>query len=165
MLITETKTVQREIHVAPCLECGNTDIMLSDCNYSSFNKGGGKCKKCGHEVSASVGTFPTMDELAAIWNASNDIPTLIRAEEAKIAEAEARIAALKVKRGQELTPLDDDEKEECLMTAEDFIRDEKAGCFTCDDGNGVWATATHKSDIDTGLPRPDWATHVVWYNR
>ena len=97
MLITETTTVQREIHVAPCLECGHTDILLSDCNYSSFNQGGGECKKCGHKTYAGVGCNPTMDQMAAIWNAGNDIPTLIRAEEAKIAESNATIQALRAK--------------------------------------------------------------------
>ncbi len=165
MKITEMKAVQREIHVTPCLACGSTNILLSDCNYSSFNRGGGECQSCGHQAFAMVGSNPTMDTLAGIWNASNDIFFLIREEENKIAEAEKRIAFLKAKRGPELTPLDEDEADECLMTAETFIQEEKDGCLTCDDGSGVWATATHKSDISTGLPRPEWATHVVWYNR
>lgn len=97
MLITETTTVKREIHVAPCLECGHADILLSDCNYSSFNQGGGECKRCGHKNYAGVGCNPTMDQLAAIWNAGNDIPTLIRAEEAKIAEATGKIQTLRAK--------------------------------------------------------------------
>lgn len=98
MRITENKTVQREIHVAPCLECGHTEIRLTDSGYSSFNQGGGDCPKCGHVTHAGVGCLPTMDELAAIWNAGNDIPTLIKAEEAKIAQAQARIDELKAKR-------------------------------------------------------------------
>lgn len=97
MLITETKTVKREIHVAPCLECGSADILLSDCGYSSFNVGGGKCKSCGHEVTKTVGTFPTMEGLASIWNTANDITTLIRLEEDKIAKATESITALKAK--------------------------------------------------------------------
>lgn len=91
-----------------------------------------------------------------------NIPDLIRAEEDKIADAQKRITALKAKRGPEFTPLDDDEKAKCLMTAEVFFGDEDTDC---DDGNGVWATATHKSDIDVSITRPDWATHVVWHNR
>ena len=97
MLITESQTVQREIHVAPCLECGNTEIRLTDSGYSSFNQGGGECLKCGHATHAGVGCLPSMDDLAAIWNAGNDIPTLIKAEEAKIAQAQARIDELKAK--------------------------------------------------------------------
>lgn len=97
MLITEITTVQRDIHVAPCLECGHADILLSDCNYSSFNQGGGECKKCGHKTYTGVGCNPTIDQLAAIWNTGNDIPTLIRAEEAKIAASNANIQALRAK--------------------------------------------------------------------
>lgn len=95
MLVTET--VQREVHVEPCLECGGTDILISDQNYSSFNRGGGKCKTCGHEVSEGVGCLPTPKELVAIWNAANDIPALIRAEGHHIQAAQARIAELSAK--------------------------------------------------------------------
>lgn len=166
MLITETTTTQREIHVAPCLECGHADILLSDCNYSSFNQGGGECKKCGHKTYAGVGCNPTMDQLATIWNASNDIPTLIRAEEAKITEAEQRIAALEAKQGPALTLLTAIERQgHGFMTAEEFVEAENDGFLTGDDGNGVWATETHKSDISTRADRPDWATHVLWFNR
>ena len=97
MLIKEHKTVEREIYVAPCLECGSHNINLSDSNYSSFNSGGGRCTSCGHEVLGGVGCMPSFDALAAIWNAANDIPTLISAEEKKIADAAERIAALKAK--------------------------------------------------------------------
>lgn len=103
MLVSETKTVTREIHVAPCLECGSTDITLSDCNYSSFNQGGGKCKHCGQESKSSVSIDPSIDTLAHIWNARNDIPTLIQAEQKKIEMAGEQIALLTAKaaeRGQ-----------------------------------------------------------------
>src|SRR3546814_19744141 len=51
MQIKETVVVERELHVAPCFECGNEDINLSDSNYSSFNVGGrseerGEGKEC-----------------------------------------------------------------------------------------------------------------------
>lgn len=166
MLVTETITVQHEIHVAPCLKCGHTDILLSDSNYSSFNVGGGECKKCRHTSTASVGCSPTMKELAAIWNAGNDIPALIKAEEAKIAAATKRINELKVKAGPSihLKPFSGSD-EQCLMTAAQYEEDEGSGMLGSDDGNGYWATATQRSDISTSKPRPDWATHVVWFNR
>ena len=97
MLVKETKTVEREIHVAPCLECGGVEIDLGDSGYSSFNVGGGKCKKCGHETTGGVGCLPKIDELAAIWNAGNDIPYLIDVEKAKIAKANECIAKLTAK--------------------------------------------------------------------
>ena len=166
MLITETKTVQRELHVAPCLACGHTDIALSDNNYSAFNSGGGTCRRCGHEVTRSVGCLPSLDELAAIWNAGNDIPTLIRAEEAIIAAARTRIADLKKKLGPALSPLTlEDLDDPGFMTAEAFLQDEEAGFLTGNDGSGFWATATHRSDLSTYAPRPEWATHVLWFNR
>lgn len=33
------------------------------------------------------------------------------------------------------------------------------------DGSGYWATATEMSDLDVFSPRPDWATHVMWFNK
>lgn len=166
MLVTETITVKREIHVAPCLECGHTDILLSDSGYSSFNVGGGECKRCHHKTTASVGCDPKMTELAAIWNAGNDIPTLIKVEEAKITQAQKRIAELKVKAGPSihLKPFSGSD-ERCLMTAAEFEEGEESGGLTSEDGSGYWATATQRSDISTSQPRPDWATHVVWFNR
>lgn len=165
MLIKETVTRERELHVAPCLQCGNTDIRLRDSNYSSFNQGGGECSKCGHSVFAGVSCSPTMDDLAGIWNSANDIALLIEAQERIVAKANDRIKELKIKRGPLFILLDDDEKESCLMTAEEFEDDENSGMLTSDDGSGVWATSTHKSELTTYAPKPQWATHVVWYNR
>lgn len=163
MLITEPKAVQREIHVAPCLVCGHTEINLSDSNYSSFNQGGGTCKKCGHQVYRGVSCNPDIDSLAAIWNAANDVPTLIKAEEAKIEAAKLRIADLKTKLSP-FIPLSESDKK-CLMLAADYLEDCDDGFLTADDGTGYWATATHKSELSIYSPQPDWATHVVWYNR
>lgn len=95
MQVTEHKAVTRDIQVAPCLKCGGTDIQLSDSNYSSFNQGGGKCKGCGHEATAGVGCLPSMDDLAAIWNAANDIDKLMAKEQAVIAASSARLDELK----------------------------------------------------------------------
>jgi len=166
MQVTETITVKRKIHVAPCLKCGHTDIVLSDSNYSSFNVGGGQCKKCSHETTGSVGCSPTLKELAAIWNAGNDIPTLIKVEEATIAAAQKRIEELKAKAGSAilLKPFSGSDAR-CLMTAQEFEEGDAQGVLTSDDGNGYWATETQKSTISCNQPRPDWATHVVWYNR
>jgi hypothetical protein len=95
----------------------------------------------------------------------NDIQAAIAAEEALIASATARIALLKQQRGPVMTLLDSDDIEEGLMTVEEFYRDSDNGCLTCDDGDGVWATETHRSDVRTSQPKPDWATHVLWFNR
>ncbi|WP_338924462.1 hypothetical protein V0M98_33140 (plasmid) [Pseudomonas silesiensis] len=99
MLIKEKSTVVREIHVAPCLKCGSEDIVLSDCGYSTHNIGGGKCNVCGHVATDGVCWTAGVDDLAAIWNAANDISFLIRVEEKKIFDASQRIAELKGKAG------------------------------------------------------------------
>lgn len=68
-------------------------------------------------------------------------------------------------------PLDDDEKNECLMPIDEFRAACKYNCFTSNDGFGYYATETEKSDIDASpeafaddYVRNDF-THVVWYNK
>jgi hypothetical protein len=63
------------------------------------------------------------------------------------------------------------------MTWEAFLERIDSGMFTDDDGFGELATSDqysnvtiHPSDVDGELARseynrPDWATHVVWYNK
>ncbi|ADP02624.1 hypothetical protein [Salmonella phage PVPSE1] len=42
----------------------------------------------------------------------------------------------------------------------------KCGAFIPDDGNGYWCPdENYESDISCWSPRPEWATHVAWYNR
>lgn len=101
MKITENVVVTKELNVASCIKCGHDDILISDNNYSSFNTGGGKCKKCGHEVTSSVGCMPTMSELVNIWNSGNDIDKLIKTQETIVAKAQKEIQQLqelKIKR-------------------------------------------------------------------
>lgn len=98
MLIKET--VERDVYVAPCLKCGSTEIRIDDDNYSSFNQGGGECMTCGHKTYAGVGCLPKIEEMIAIWNAGNDIDTLIKVETRKIEEATAAIKELGMKAAQ-----------------------------------------------------------------
>lgn len=56
----------------PCKICGSTKIKLWDCNYSSFNPGGGECEN-GHKVSGEAGCLPTEADLARIWNAGQNL--------------------------------------------------------------------------------------------
>jgi hypothetical protein len=97
MIVTETKKTTREIYVAPCVKCGGSDIHLSHNNDSSFNMGGGKCVKCGHEVVVDLSINPVVGQMAAAWNAKNDIATLIRAEKGVIALAQSNILELESK--------------------------------------------------------------------
>ena len=59
----------------------------------------------------------------------------------------------------------------CLMKIDDFIYHCKIGFFTTYDGSGVYATSTHKTDLNASpdafkddLVRNDF-THVCWYNK
>ena len=39
------------------------------------------------------------------------------------------------------------------------------GSIMSGDGTGYWATDTERSDVDCWADKPDWATHVAWYNK
>lgn len=166
MQIQETVVVVRDIHVAPCLKCGHTDILLTDSNYSSFNTGGGTCKKCKHSETGGVSCNPSMQDLARIWNAGNDIPKLIASEKSKIEQAERRIKELEAMGGATLhvKPLEADDMDD-LMTIADYIEAVDRGFLSSDDGSGYWATATGKSSISVNRKQPEWATHVMWFNK
>lgn len=56
------------MRIEPCVKCGSNDIALWDCNYSSFNPGGGKCRRCGFNVQGEAGCLPSPDVLINIWN-------------------------------------------------------------------------------------------------
>lgn len=61
----------------------------------------------------------------------------------------------------------------CLMTWPDFLEGCLSGMLMDDDGTGVLATETGRSDkcvsprvVHAGrFTRPSWATHVCWYNK
>jgi hypothetical protein len=58
-----------------------------------------------------------------------------------------------------------------LMTWEDFVDNVECGGFIDYDGYGELAMATQVSNVTIcpsdveGFVRPDWATHVLWYNK
>lgn len=52
-----------------------------------------------------------------------------------------------------------------LIPIQEFFDSE---AFTDSDGTGYWVTSTHydnKSDVFTPNSRPEWATHVMWFNK
>lgn len=67
----------------------------------------------------------------------------------------------------------DADEELCLMTWDDFVQSCQSNAFIDDDGFGELATATHVSDVSVSpsqavcsdYNRPQWATHVSWYNK
>jgi hypothetical protein len=54
-----------------------------------------------------------------------------------------------------------------LFTAEEWSDAVSDGAFIPSDGCGCWATAQGFSDDHDKVfgPKPDWATHVVWFNK
>jgi hypothetical protein len=54
-----------------------------------------------------------------------------------------------------------------LFTVEEFAANVEAGGFIRSDGDGYWATAEGYSWDHSvwSTPKPDWATHVAWFNR
>ena len=41
----------------------------------------------------------------------------------------------------------------------------KCGAFNSDDGSGYWATKTQYAHISCWDQMPDWATHILWFNK
>jgi hypothetical protein len=60
-----------------------------------------------------------------------------------------------------------------LFTMEEFIDDCDSGCMTDYDGTGRLATAQQVSNVYVspsdfeyeGVKAPEWATHVMWFNK
>ena len=51
------------------------------------------------------------------------------------------------------------------MTADDFEKTVESGMIIEDDGTGYWATEDGISKIDCFTKKPQWATHVAWFNK
>ena len=54
-----------------------------------------------------------------------------------------------------------------LYTAGEWARDVELGALTPYDGSGYWASAAGFFDMtsDAFDDRPEWATHVAWFNK
>ena len=76
--------------------------------------------------------------------------------------------------------MEDIDADDCLMTLEEWKDNVEWGGFIDYDGFGYFATATQESNIEVypsdywngpmkekqhAWYQPDWATHIVWYNR
>ncbi len=82
--------------VAPCIKCGSEDIAIGDQNYSSFNFGGGTCKKCGHDVSKPCSIFPSKEIMIKVWNNANHPHILM--DKARDAQVAAQMSLAQKKR-------------------------------------------------------------------
>lgn len=68
---------------------------------------------------------------------------------------------------------DEEDPGDCHMTWDDFVSSCESNSFIDYDGFGEFATATHVSDetikpsevVAPGFVKPEWVTHVVWYNK
>lgn len=58
-------TNSQGIRILPCPSCGNKDVRLFDCGYSSFNPGWAKCK-CGYEFKS--GYVDSWKDVVTPWN-------------------------------------------------------------------------------------------------
>ena len=65
---------KRKLKPEPCPNCGNADLIVGDCGYSSFNVAWVKCPKCKLEIKV------TGDNAVSSWNkwCSDPISELIR---------------------------------------------------------------------------------------
>lgn len=102
MIVEETVIVRKDVPVAPCVKCRGRDITIHDLGYSTFNKGGGTCTSCKHEVLETCGPYsPSKVDLISIWNRHNDIATLIAEQQAIIDKAQATINDLLFQEGNQ----------------------------------------------------------------
>lgn len=64
------------------------------------------------------------------------------------------------------TDIDKDEYGD-LMEAQEWIDNRDSGGFIPYDGDGYWCTSTQKSNLEVWdcETKPEWATHVLWYNK
>jgi nucleoside 2-deoxyribosyltransferase len=80
--ISEAPQVFRDIKIAPCLDCGSTDIRLFE--GDSDGHGGGECLSCHRNIFGQIKDDPSFIELAEIWNLAND-----KAEQVKYHQRQA----------------------------------------------------------------------------
>lgn len=158
----KNETIGHQLYVAPCLNCGATSIKLMHFGHGLLNYGGGECAECEHQRVGPVEQEPTQHDLAHVWNVANDIKMLIRAEQIVILRAKLHIALLSGRLLPTFYLLNMNDSAQRLMHAPALPQ-----CVNNDvlprEGCGVWATATHKSNVAASAARPTWATHVVWY--
>jgi len=81
--------MKKKINV--CIKCGNDDIVIRNCGYSSFNTGSGLCSQCKNKVVANNGSWSDDEWIISEWNYRN--PT----KEVEIQRLEAQIEGLQEK--------------------------------------------------------------------
>lgn len=105
---------------------------------------------------------------------SHDAFLLSRLAEDAAKSADRAVEALRLLIDVQFRLADPDELESCYMPWEEFVSCCETNTLTDDDGHGELATKDHHVSnvrifpgdaIDKNYVRPDWATHVCWYNK
>ena len=52
-----------------------------------------------------------------------------------------------------------------LFSLDEWEKAMHAGWFNSDDGSGYWATKTQYAHVSCWDECPEWATHVLWFNK
>ena len=82
-----------------CIKCGSTSIKISNCGYSSFNCGSGKCNDCGREVASKNGSWSDNNWIIDEWNYLNPLKDEeLRRLEEKIKKTKEKIKAVKARK-------------------------------------------------------------------
>jgi hypothetical protein len=125
------------------------------------------------------------DLLTAIWAAEfvrhldgkaelAESPVVLQRNAERAADcADRTVDALRMLFEVEFRPLTPRELERCYMTWEEFVASCQGNTLRNEDGFGKLATADHHVSnlrVDPSGTfgahfRPDWATHVCWYNK
>jgi len=93
--ITVNETKKRVVKILPCVKCGNDDIEIKDCGYTTFNVAWVKCLKCGHEVRVNNCDWTISQEaIDKTWNKENDPKILRHKYEQQLIEIQKKIDAL-----------------------------------------------------------------------
>jgi len=106
--------------------------------------------------------------------APHDAPILRRLAENAAKSADRAVEALRLLIDVKFRLAEPDELESCYMPWKEFVSCCETNAFTSDDGFGELATTDHhvsdvrvhpRDALDESYVRPDWATHVCWYNK
>ena len=104
----------------------------------------------------------------------HDATILRRLAESAAKSADRAVEALRLLVDVKFRLAEPDELESCYMPWEEFVSCCETNALTDDDGHGELATTDHhvsnvrihpRDAINEGYVRPDWATHVCWYNK
>ena len=90
---------KEKIPINRCIKCGSEDIEISNCGYSSFNCGTGKCNSCGNKVPSTNGSWSNNDWIIREWNDRNPLKDEeLRRLEEKLKKTKEKIKEVKARK-------------------------------------------------------------------